>query len=187
MNIYYTWDWRLQNAFKDLRDFSALANKLSPTAQKLKPEAFQEIMLSIQYRLLQLDFSSDLNPLQEALRVGLLAYESTIFLQIQGMKLKSDSFNVQMQEAIQEVAVQGEATANVKLWLLLVGSMMVFSGSEEWLVQSIRSLTGRQTWEEVRERVKEVMWIDVIHDVPGRQAYEAAQACTSRASSSAGN
>ncbi|KAF0644286.1 hypothetical protein FPSE5266_03407 [Fusarium pseudograminearum] len=88
MNIYYTWDWRLQNAFKDLRDFSALANKLSPGAQKLEPEAFQEIMLSIQYRLLQLDFSSDPNPLQEALRVGLLAYESTIFLQIQKTKLK---------------------------------------------------------------------------------------------------
>jgi hypothetical protein len=175
MNIYYTWDWRLQNAFKDLRDFSALANKLSPTAQKLKPEAFQEIMLSIQYRLLQLDFSSDPNPMQEALRIGLLAYESTIFLQIQGTKLKSDSFKRQMREAIQGIPVQGEASANVKLWLLLVGSMMVFGGNEKWLVQSIRSLAGRQNWEEVRERVREIMWIDVIHDVPGRQAYQAAQ------------
>ncbi|RFN43532.1 hypothetical protein FIE12Z_12232 [Fusarium flagelliforme] len=173
MNLYYTWDYRLQNAFKDLRDFSCLANRLSPTAQKLKPEAFQEIMLSIQYRLLQLSFS---DPLQEALRVGLLAYESTIFLQIQGTKLKSDSFRDQMKEAIQAVPVLGEATANVKLWLLLVGSMMVFEGTEEWLVQSIRNLAGRQGWEDVRGRVRDVMWIDVIHDRPGREAYETVQA-----------
>ncbi|GKU02784.1 hypothetical protein FLAG1_10206 [Fusarium langsethiae] len=177
MSIYYTWDWRLQNAFKDLRDFSALANKLSPTAQKLKPEAFQEIMLSIQYRLLQLDFSSDPDSLQEAIRVGLLAYESTIFLQIQKTKLKSETFELQFREAIQRIPVQGEAAANFKLWLLLVGSMMVFGGSEEWLVQSIRSLAGRQGWDEVRERVREIMWIDVIHDGPGREAYQAAQVC----------
>jgi hypothetical protein len=175
MNVYYTWDWRLQNTFKDLRDFSALANKLSPQAQKLKPEAFQEIMLSIQYRLLQLDFSQDPAPIQEALRIGLLAYESTIFLQIQGTKLKSDSFSRQFRDAIQATPVQGEATANIKLWLLLVGSIMVYDSSEDWLVQSINSLTGRQSWEEVRERVREVMWIDAIHDVPGRKAFEATQ------------
>ncbi|KAF4339318.1 hypothetical protein FBEOM_6732 [Fusarium beomiforme] len=172
MNVYNSWDWRLQNAFKDLRDFSVLANKLSPCAQKLKPEAFQEIMLSIQYRLLQLDFSQDSAPIQEALRIGLLAYESTIFLQVQGMKLKSDSFSRQFREAIQAIPVLGEATANIKLWLLLVGSIMVFDSSEDWLVQSIHSLTGRQPWDEVRERVAEIMWIDVIHDVPGRKAFE---------------
>lgn len=134
-------------------------------------------MLSIQYRLLQLDFSSHPDPLQEALRVGLLAYESTIFLQIQKTKLKSESFEIQLREAIQGIPVQGEAVANVKLWLLLVGAIMVFEGTEEWLVQSIRSLAGRQGWDEVRERVREVMWIDVIHDGPGKEAYQAAQVC----------
>jgi hypothetical protein len=177
MNLYCTLDWRLQNAFKDLRDFSTLTNRLAPSSQKLKPEAFQEIMLSIQYRLLQMDFSNDQNPIQEALRIGLLAFESTIFLQVRGTKLKSQSFDEQFRFAIQAIPVQGEATANVKLWLLLIGSIMIFRGSEDWLVQSIRSLVGRQTWADVQERVKEVMWIDVVHDIPGRQAYDAAQSC----------
>ncbi|KAM0286564.1 hypothetical protein ACHAQK_009210 [Fusarium lateritium] len=179
MNLYSTLDWKLQNAFKDLRDFSALANRLAPGSEKLKPVAFQEIMLSIQYRLLQMDFSDDQNPIQEALRIGLLAFEATLFLQIQGAKLKSRSFDEQLRFAIQAFPVQGEATANVKLWLLLIGSIMVFKVSEDWLVQSIRSLVGRQTWAEVQERVKEVMWIDKIHDNPGRQAYDAAQSCWS--------
>ncbi|KAF5020645.1 hypothetical protein F66182_7322 [Fusarium sp. NRRL 66182] len=175
MNLFYTWDYRLQNVFKDLRDFSALANQLSPGGSKLKPEAFQEIMLSVQYRLLLLGFSLDQHPLQEAIRLGLLAYESIMFLQIPGVKLKSDSFSQQLRQAIQATPVQGEAAANIKLWLLLVGSMMIFDSSEEWLVRSVQSLAGRQTWAQVRERVKEVMWIDMIHDVPGREIYEGTQ------------
>ncbi|KAF4950070.1 hypothetical protein FSARC_13304 [Fusarium sarcochroum] len=172
MKQFATWDYRLQNVFKDLRDFSTLANRLAPGTQKLKPEAFQEIMLSIQYRLLTLDYSDE-SPIQEAIRIGLLAYESTIFLQIQGKKLNSDEFSHRLRASIQAIPVQGEATANIKLWLLLIGSMMVFDSTEDWLVQSIQNLTGRQTWAEVRERVKEIVWIDVAHDMSGREAYEA--------------
>ncbi|KAM5352860.1 hypothetical protein ACJ41O_005582 [Fusarium nematophilum] len=169
------WDPRLRSAFKDLRDFSALANHIIPGNGKLRPELFQEIMLSIQYRLLLLEYPVDQQPLHEAVRLGLLAFESTIFLQIPGCKLRSRLFTRQLREAIEAIPVEGEAIANVKLWLLFIGSIMVFEGGEAWLAQTMQSLTGRQTWAEVRRRVKEVMWIDVIHDGPGRMAYEAAQ------------
>ncbi|RSL45938.1 hypothetical protein CEP54_014074 [Fusarium duplospermum] len=170
-----SWDYKIKSAFKDLRDFSALANQLIPARQKLEPEIFQEIMLSVQYRLLVLEYSLDEHPLREAIRLGLLAYESTIFLQIQGVKLKSDLFASQLREAIEAIPVEGEAIANVKLWLLLIGSMVIFDSKAPWLAQSIQSLTGRQTWSQVRKRVKEVMWIDIIHDLAGSEAFEAVQ------------
>jgi hypothetical protein len=171
-----SWDYKLKSAFKDLRDFSALANQLIPARRKLEPEIFQEIMLSVQYRLLVLEYLLDEHPLREAIRLGLLAYESTIFLQIQGVKLKSDLFTSQLREAIEAIPVEGEAIANVKLWLLLIGSMVIFDSKAPWLAQSIQSLTGRQTWSQVRKRVKEVMWIDIIHDLAGSEAFEATQA-----------
>ncbi|KAM0425606.1 hypothetical protein ACHAPT_009137 [Fusarium lateritium] len=176
LNMMDSWDYKLKSAFKDLRDFSALANQLIPSRRKLEPEMFQEIMLSVQYRLLVLEYSLDQHPLEEAIRLGLLAYESTIFLQIQGVKLKSDLFTKQLREAIEAIPVEGEAMANVKLWLLLIGSIIVFDSKAPWLAQSIQSLTGRQTWSQVRKRVKEVMWIDIIHDLAGCEAYEASQA-----------
>ncbi|KAJ4311630.1 hypothetical protein N0V84_010344 [Fusarium piperis] len=170
-----SWDYKLKSAFKDLRDFSALANQLIPSRHKLEPEIFQEIMLSVQYRLLVLGYSLDEHPLREAIRLGLLAYESTIFLQIKGVKLKSDLFTLQLREAIEAIPVEGEAIANVKLWLLLIGSMVIFDSKASWLGQSIQSLTGRQTWSQVRKRVKEVMWIDIIHDPAGSEAFEASR------------
>lgn len=176
LSMMDSWDYKLKSAFKDLRDFSALANQLIPARRKLEPEIFQEIMLSVQYRLLVLEYSLDEHPLREAIRLGLLAYESTIFLQIQGVKLKSDLFTSQLREAIEAIPVEGEAIANVKLWLLLIGSMVIFDSKAPWLAQSIQSLTGRQTWSQVRRRVKEVMWIDIIHDLAGSEAFEATQA-----------
>ncbi|KAF4977655.1 hypothetical protein FZEAL_5845 [Fusarium zealandicum] len=168
-----SWDYRLLNVFKDLRDFSGLANQLMTGREKLRPEHFQEMMLSIQYRLLLLDYTIDANPLHEAIRLGLLAFEATLFIKLPGCKFKSAQFAEQIRDAIEAVPVDGETVANIKLWLLLIGSIMVFEGSESWLVQSIQSLVGRQTWAEVRKRVKQIVWVDSVHDIPGRKAFEA--------------
>ncbi|KAF4446446.1 hypothetical protein FALBO_17072 [Fusarium albosuccineum] len=169
------WDYRLQNVWKDLRDFAALANQLIPGQRKLPPDVFQEIMLSVQYRLLLLQYPLDMYPVQEAIRLGLLAFESTVFFQVPGVKLKSRMFAKQLRDAIEAIPVDGQVIANIKLWLLFIGSIIVFEGKEPWLVQSIRGLTGRQTWSEVRKRVKEVMWIDIVHDLPGHLAYRSTQ------------
>ncbi|RSL80915.1 hypothetical protein CEP52_017303 [Fusarium oligoseptatum] len=153
-----SWDYKIKSAFKDLRDFFSLGQPTHPRSSKAGA------------RNIPRDYAI------KAIRLGLLAYESTIFLQIQGVKLKSDLFTSQLREAIEAIPVEGEAIANVKLWLLLIGSMVIFDSKAPWLAQSIQSLTGRQTWSQVRKRVKEVMWIDIIHDLAGSEAFEAAQA-----------
>ncbi|KAK7426260.1 hypothetical protein QQZ08_007290 [Neonectria magnoliae] len=171
------WDYRLRNVFVDLRDFASMANSLIPSHEKLRPELFQEIMLSIQCRLLCLEYAIDLYPLQESIRLGLLAFESTVFLQTPrlGVKLRSDRFAGQLHQAIMKLHIKTPEFADLKLWLVLVGSILVFDGDEAWLVESINKLTGNQTWTEVRKRVKDVMWVDIIHDGPGRHTFETAQ------------
>ncbi|KPM35151.1 hypothetical protein AK830_g11423 [Neonectria ditissima] len=170
-------DYKLRNVFVDLRDFSGMANSLIANHEKLRPELFQEIMLSIQCRLLSLEYAADLHPLEESIRLGLLAFESTVFLQTAklGVKLRSELFAHQLHRAIVKLHVKVPGYADLKLWLLLVGSILVFNGDEAWLLKSINELSCNQTWAEVRGRVKEVMWIDIIHDEPGRCAFETAQ------------
>lgn len=178
-NLVDSWDPKLRNVFHDARDFSCVVNRLIPSRAKLPPELFQEIMLSIQYRLLLLDYSTSAGetarPVEEAVRLGLLAFESTVFLQIPGVKIRSDVFARQLRGAVEGVDAISPVLADVKVWLLLVGSISVFEGGEEWLVEAVRELTGDQTWAEVRRRVKDIMWIDTIHDDPGRVAFEATQ------------
>ncbi|CAM1500427.1 Fc.00g095890.m01.CDS01 [Cosmosporella sp. VM-42] len=175
-NSMATWGFKLRNVFSDLRDFSRMANTLIPRShQKLQPELFQEMTLSFQYRLLLLDYSVDEDPVKEAIRLGLLAYETTIFLQIPGVKLDSPLFGDRLRAAIESVIVSSPGVAELKLWLLFVGAIIVFDFKEPWLLESIRELTREQTWEVVRQRMKAVMWIDIVHDGPGQQAFEAVQ------------
>jgi hypothetical protein len=169
------WDYRLKNVFNDARDFAYVANRLIPGREKLPPELFQEIMLSIQYRILLLGYPVETQPLEESIRLGLLAFASTVFLQIPGVKIRSGALSSQLYNAVEKLDVSNSVVADIKLWLLLVGSICVFEGSESWLVKSIHELTGEQTWPEVRMRIKEVMWIDMIHDEPGKRAFEAVE------------
>ncbi|KAF7539468.1 hypothetical protein G7Z17_g12418 [Cylindrodendrum hubeiense] len=176
-SVVELWDYRLKNAFTDLQDFAHMANSLIPGHKKLRPELFQEIMLSIQYRLLLLEYPSGIHPLEESIRIGLLSFESTLFLHTPklGLKLKSERFYCQLHECIERIHVDGPEVADIKLWLLLVGSIIVFQGNETWLVESINELSGDQPWSEVRKRVKRVMWVDIVHDEPGRHAFETAK------------
>ncbi|KAH6884820.1 hypothetical protein B0T10DRAFT_96952 [Thelonectria olida] len=174
-SLVESWDYKLKNVFNDARDFAYVANQLIPSHEKLPPELFQEIMLSIQYRILLLEYPVETQPLEESIRLGLLAFESTVFLQIPGVKIRSGVLSSQLREAIEKLNASSLVVADMKLWLLLVGSICVFEGSESWLVESINELTGEQTWPEVRMRIREVMWIDRIHDEPGKRAFETVQ------------
>ncbi|TAQ83723.1 hypothetical protein B7494_g7953 [Chlorociboria aeruginascens] len=72
-------DTRLRNALRDLHAFSCISNLAYQTTRKLSPETYNEMSISILYRLTYLCFERD--PLQEVIRVGLLAISSTIFMQ----------------------------------------------------------------------------------------------------------
>lgn len=167
-NFLGTWDYKLRNVFLDLRDFSNMVNSIILTRKKIKPEWFQEMMLSIQYRLLHLEYSLTTHPLEEAVRLGLLAFETTVFLQIPGSKMISKVFAEQLRAAVQMVFATQPLLLDLKLWILLIGSIMVFDIKEPWLVESITELTQGQSWETVRQRLKSIMWIDKVHDAPAK-------------------
>ena len=166
-----TWDPRLQNVFVDLRSFSRMADALIIARQKLQPELFQEIMLSSQYRLLFMENCLNGDPLQESIRLGLLAYESTVFLQAPGLRLESVIFAQQLREAIENFVVVSSETADLKLWLLFIGTIITFDVEESWLCQAIQDITLGQDWTVIRQRLKRVMWIEAIHDSLGRRVY----------------
>lgn len=166
-------DNKLQNVFYDLRAFSSVASRLVRSQTKLRPELFQEIMMSIQYRLLLLRY--DTAPTSEALRIGLLAYQTSVFLQMHGTKIKYDFLADQLTNAIQNLPEFDPVLVHLKLWLVFIGSIAVLDSDEPWLVSLVRRLTLDLSWTEARERLGEVMWIAPIHDVAGKQVYDGAR------------
>lgn len=166
-------DIKLQNVFADMRDFTRMANVFINSKDKFQPELFQEIMLSIQYRLLLLEYSFDTQPLSEAIRVGLLAFQATIFLQVPGLKLKFDHLAGRLRLAIDALDASTPVLADLKLWLLLIGSIALVGSDELWLMSEVTDLTVEDDWTHIRERMKSIMWVDVVHDTPGKAVFEA--------------
>ena len=166
-------DQRLQNIFCDLRAFSSVASRLVKSKSKLRPELFQEIMMSIQYRLLLLKY--DASTISEALRIGLLTYQTSVFLQMHGTKIKYNFIADQLASAIRGLPESEPVLVQLKLWLVFIGSIVMLDSDEPWLMALIRRLTLNMSWAQTRDWLGEVMWIGPIHDVAGKQVYDGAQ------------
>jgi hypothetical protein len=62
--------------------------------------------------------------------------------------------------------------SHLMLWLLMIGSMTVFDVDNPWLrSQWIAFISPQLSWEEVRQRLQSIAWIDRIHDKAGQRIY----------------
>jgi len=172
-------DARLYNALRDLHAFSCLSNLAYQTTRKLLPEMYNEMMVSILYRLTHLSFKSD--PLQEAIRSGLLAYSSAIFMQRQYMGQPYDHLLKLYSNTLSRLrkATDIDLPLPIVLWLTMLSHVVAhkeFSREDwrkVWLDEAV-SRAGIDTWSQAREMLKSVVWIDFIHDSLGMKVFESA-------------
>lgn len=172
-------DPRLGNCWKDLHAFSCMSNLAYQTTRKLSPFTYNEMMISILYRLMYLSFEEG-SP-QEAIRIGLLTFSSTIFLTRLYMKQPYerlfnlfDSSLFKLCQCTSTIVPQP-----IMLWLMILYHMVAYrqpspgDWQSVWLGKAV-SLTGIETWPQARIIPKSVMWVDFVHDAPGKKAFEVA-------------
>jgi hypothetical protein len=65
------------------------------------------------------------------------------------------------------------------LWLLMTGANSVFEISNEaWLGEYLREYADRcqvRTWEDMRDVLKSLMWIELLDEQPGKCIYDLLQ------------
>ncbi|KAM0245964.1 hypothetical protein ACHAQJ_010399 [Trichoderma viride] len=174
--LHKTISQKLFTVLLDMQRFSQLVNTFVNSQNKLQIDFFQETMLSIQYRLLYLSYSFDTQFLDEAVRIGLLAYQAFIFLYIPGSNSRYDFLAKRFHYIIYRLDDSTIEAANFKLWMLFIGSFVSFDIGEHSLGAMIAQLTVDSDWALVRSRLKDIMWIDAVHDVCGKAVFEAAHA-----------
>ncbi|TVY44661.1 hypothetical protein LOCC1_G007048 [Lachnellula occidentalis] len=168
-NLLYIW--------ADLREFSRSANLAFQTGQKIGCILYQEILISVQYRLLLLDVEA--GSLDRLVLVGMLAFATNIFLQMQGLALRFANMSARLKGGV--LGLQGledDAMVELKLWLLFIARMSDgATGKYSWIdaemKKTLRAL-GVTKWEAAREKLKGYLWIDVMHDKGGKDAFEGA-------------
>ncbi|KAK7429596.1 hypothetical protein QQZ08_003791 [Neonectria magnoliae] len=112
-------DWRLANVWKDLQRFSNICNLACQTGHKLTHTNFSEIMISVLYRLLHISLKDC--PLGECLRVGMLTFAMTIFMQWQYFKLGQGPPAEMFSAALLRLQVSSvDAPPRVLFWLVTV-------------------------------------------------------------------
>ncbi|KAH6958214.1 hypothetical protein DER45DRAFT_213491 [Fusarium avenaceum] len=170
-----TLDPRLSNVWRDLEEFSTLSNLASQTGRKLQPNTFSEIMVSILYRLLALSYPS--SPVENALRLGMMACTAAIFFRWREMKQRQAFLDDSFREALYELMkAEVRPPDAVLLWLLVLWKITVSDDSRhdvfsEWTFEVLRGLEVK-SWDGVRDVLKTVVWIDCLFDVSGRRVFE---------------
>ena len=174
-----TLDTRLYNAVRDLHTFSCISNLAFQTTRKLSPAIYNEMMISILYRLTCLSFER--SPLQEVIRTGLLAFSSTIFMQRHYMEQSYDNLSNLYFKALFRLLeyIVVDIPGPILLWLTMFSYVVAprlpspTDSRNIWLDNAVLR-SGVASWPEAREILRSIMWVDFVHDRLGKQNLEAA-------------
>ncbi|KAI8713901.1 hypothetical protein NCS52_01236000 [Fusarium sp. LHS14.1] len=175
VNFLGSLDTRLRVVWDDLRTLSQSANMASRCGLDMDTALCQEIMISTNYRLIRLRF--DPGTMDETIRLALLAFASSVFLQGGGVWIRHEHLYRQLRKSF--VVTKGrkdDLPPQVILWLYVF--CVAFDGqgpSHYWLRSGLAELLRAQqlkSWSEVRLWLKSVIWADKLHDAIARTFVE---------------
>ncbi|KAF2681004.1 hypothetical protein K458DRAFT_392232 [Lentithecium fluviatile CBS 122367] len=172
-------DERLATVFHDLQFLTYTINTHAQKHTKWEADSFQAILNSIQARLLRLP-STPTDPLSESMRLGMLAFLTTMFA-MPGRKIPYPFLAHRFRGLFQKWknADDRKRRPTVQLWALTVGAVSaVVDVDEDWFLEAWKACSSalETSWEEARLRLLSVMWIECMHDNSGRMAFQ--QLCT---------
>ena len=166
-------DEKLEGQWISAIKFTALVNYAASSGQKMSTRLFLQAMVSIMYGLLGIGPQS--NILNEAVRLGLLAYSCSAFLQWRTVGMPY----LDLAQCFSRVSLSLQQTnipPSLRLWLLTIGAISIVDESD---YNSVRLLFLRyiqacdvHDWTSMRSRMQEYMWISIIHDKPGEEFFE---------------
>jgi hypothetical protein len=165
-----TWD--------TMQGFCSLINYAAESGLKIPQQLFLDVMASTLYRLVGMKFPID--SLHEAVRLGLSAFCSHVFIQWSNARLPHCHFPSVYRQCVTEHLVLSRpdmASFFLLPWLLMVGAMAVFPEGDAWLQPWLRRATGTSdpvaviSWVEVRATMKRLLWVDFVHDRCGGAIY----------------
>ncbi|KAK0670032.1 hypothetical protein QBC41DRAFT_98710 [Cercophora samala] len=175
-------DPRLLNVYLDLREFSRSANLAKQIGSKIGAAEYLETLISVQYRLLALRHEEDRSVTAEErlLGVGMLAFTTTTFLHVKGFPFKFPHLQGEVRECLRDLETK-EQSDMLGLWFLFVAYISALgshgTGDDERLLfekgrEIVEVMNGDKStlgWNEVRDMLMEVMWIDWVHSEDGRE------------------
>lgn len=159
--------------------FCTLVNRTAATPQakaRITEQDFLTNMGAIMYRLLHQRYTP--GSLDEAFRLGLLAFSSPIFLNWNRVELPDPRFTSAYRQALAELEnTNCNITPQEHLWLLMVAavSMTHEPAGLAWLAPRLRTaidMCGMSIWDSLRALLTSFLWVGLVYDHPGKGVFE---------------
>lgn len=168
--ITITLDMKLGNLWADMKEFTRSANLAFQTRQKMDPVLFQEVLISVVYRLLLLDPSQDSLP--TSLHLGLLALTANVFLRTSQQLVHFEKIFTRLRTSIKSQTLRHPDVLQFKLWLLFIAHFEG-KGNIELDTETRETLGALRitSWDETREVLKQYLWIGALHDDGVKKAF----------------
>lgn len=171
----------LRGVIADLMTVCNLLNN-SRKSFRLDPYVYQEVILSVCYRLLHrcplagAGFETNNDNIYH---LGLLALMTTMLFQ--NGHSKRISYNIlakRLRNTIESLASIATMEDTTLLWLLFVSGISIFNiTGNAWMLPEIKKCTsklGIESWRTARDRIRTRPWIYAVHDKLGEQLWQAA-------------
>ncbi|OIW23440.1 hypothetical protein CONLIGDRAFT_637397 [Coniochaeta ligniaria NRRL 30616] len=163
----------LSRAWKVLSEFCSVINYAIDSGQRISTETFLDTMASVMYRLTDIRFepgSSD-----EALRLGLLAFACSVFLQWKHLGLPYSHLTSALRTCL-TTTTSLPITPELLLWLLMAGAVSVFNDADDrWLKPMLLAnmvLCEIDSWSKMQHLLQSFMWIGLIHDRSAKRMFD---------------
>ncbi|KAI1465806.1 uncharacterized protein F4812DRAFT_466223 [Daldinia caldariorum] len=196
-----TWNAELARAWRAMKQFCTLVNRAAAAGTKLPEQTLLAAMAAVTYRLLHMRRARGAPPeAEEAVRVGLLAFCSGVFLQWASVRLPYTHFPRVYRATVVDLALSVPAPTPIPIlgtdhhpygsspdtasslprllvWLLTIGAVSLFGAAdtEGWLKPLLRvnlERCGVRSWPAMRAVLDSFMWIGIVHDAPGKALFD---------------
>jgi hypothetical protein len=166
-------DSRLEPVFRTLQETTLLFNKHFYRNERIEGRFAQQCLGFVPSQLLELD-GCFIDGFSETLRLGMMAFLATTF-RIPGLGVQR-AYRGTFEKLQLSLSSDKPGTPHlhekISIWIMIVRVM--FTESRDGLqVPALwrKTVVHKRSWEEIRCCLKEVMWVDSLHDNPGKGAY----------------
>ncbi|KAF4953423.1 hypothetical protein FSARC_12392 [Fusarium sarcochroum] len=168
-------DPRIRSTWDDLSEYCRSVNIATHCGRDIDKELYEDLMFSVHYRLLHLCY--DPGTPNELMRLGLLAFASSTFLQGRGRhisyKFLHDRFK---RELSLHDTVEHTIPSSLLIWLYIIYTTSLSDEQDKkWLYPIVAELlrkNGLVSWDRIENVLKSVLWASGAHDMASRHLAE---------------
>lgn len=164
-------DARVKVLFQELEDLTILLNRYFNAKQKVDARVYYPAIRSVSTGLLRIECALTA-PADICICLGMLCFILSIFQM--PSQLPTYTYTIgRLRCAIRDIRnLQGDIPQGLIQWCLVMSAISMFDPMDPWL-HTVWTQTQEPgvPWAKVRQQLKQVLWIDTVHDNLGKAAF----------------